>query len=53
MNKVKKGLKALGVSESSPVIPLSLAPGTEPKLDDLMKVIEQRMFIPERVDTGR
>ncbi|KAF1771599.1 hypothetical protein GCK72_003426 [Caenorhabditis remanei] len=52
--KVRKGLKSMGVDESSPVVEMSLAEGffKEEMLENLKNAIESRIFEPRRDTDG-
>ncbi|VDK53925.1 unnamed protein product, partial [Cylicostephanus goldi] len=51
--KIRKALVSLGISEDSPVVPLSLIDVKDDTLSGLMKVLQAKVFEPQRENSGR
>ncbi|WKX91353.1 hypothetical protein Q1695_009863 [Nippostrongylus brasiliensis] len=48
IKKIRKALAALGVLESSPIVPLSLLNQTDSTLSELLEVLEKSVYEPKR-----
>ncbi|KAK6010010.1 hypothetical protein OSTOST_25026, partial [Ostertagia ostertagi] len=48
ITKLRKALSALGVSENSPIVPVSLVNQSDSTLSELMEVLESSIFEPHR-----
>ncbi|KJH53474.1 hypothetical protein DICVIV_00215 [Dictyocaulus viviparus] len=53
VKKVRKAVTTLGVAESSPIVPISLINSTKNSIQELIGIIEEKVFEPRRVNSGR
>ncbi|CAJ0592847.1 unnamed protein product [Cylicocyclus nassatus] len=51
--KIRKALASLGISEDSPIVPVSLIDLKDDTLRQLMEVLQQKVFEPQRENSGR
>uniref|UniRef100_A0A914XS14 Tr-type G domain-containing protein n=1 Tax=Panagrolaimus superbus TaxID=310955 RepID=A0A914XS14_9BILA len=50
--KLPKLLKSLNIPETSPIVPLNLSNPSSESVLDLINVLKQKFFIPERISSG-